>query len=91
MVDTAATIDPGGPEKKRKKGGDGGGRRNPPSIDIVGAASPVIERPADYINADAVYSTGQGAISGYHYDREGTYRDQLAANELAQVKGPGQG
>jgi len=55
----------------------------------VGATSPIEERPADFPNAPAVYSTGLGGAEMYHYDRQPTYRDQHAA-ELAQVTGPGQ-
>jgi hypothetical protein len=87
MVDTGA-ISNAGKKKKRPEPKRHGG--NPPQIDIQGAASPIVERPQDYVNADAVYSTGQGAVSGYHYDRQGVYADQLASAEVAQVKGPGQ-
>jgi hypothetical protein len=87
MVDTGATSNTG----KKGKPPPRRQHHNPPQIDIQGAASPIVERPQDYVNADAVYSTGEGAVSGYHYDRQGVYADQLASAEVAQVKGPGQG
>jgi len=86
MVDTGAVSDAAKGKKRKPEPKRG----NPPQIDIQGAASPIVERPQDYVNADAVYSTGEGAVSGYHYDRQGVYADQLATAEAAQVKGPGQ-
>lgn len=62
---------------------------NPPQIDITGAASPVEERPEDYPNRPAVYSTGTGSADMYHYHRAETGNDQRA-REMAQVTGPGQ-
>jgi hypothetical protein len=68
--------------------------RNPPSIDVVGAASPVEEAKTDVeSNAHAVYSTGAGAAEMYHYDRRPSANEeranQLGQAEVAQVKGPG--
>ena len=87
---------PTGPQPRNGGGGKGkgGGRREQhPVIDITGAASPIQERPADYVNRPAVYSTGQGTVDAYHYDRAPTARDAYAA-ELAgapaDVRGPGQ-
>jgi hypothetical protein len=67
-------------------------RQQPPTIDVTGAASPIEESPEDYRNADAIYSTGGGAVQSYHYDRKPTYRDQMAAeaNQAETVSGPGQ-
>lgn len=76
---------PGGPNRH--------GKSDNPVVQVTGAASPIEERPEDYMNADAVYSTGGGAVQSYHYHREPTYRDQYAAEnaQVETVSGPGQG
>jgi len=82
---------PGG--GKDGKGGGKGRREQHPVIDITGAASPIQERPIDYVNRPAVYSTGQGSVDAYHYDRAPTARDAYAAElagSPADVRGPGQ-
>ena len=83
-----------GPNRPTGGGGKGRGRREQhPVIDITGAASPITEQPFDYANRPAVYSTGQGTVDAYHYDRAPTARDQYAAElagSPADVRGPGQ-
>lgn len=92
MVDSAAneiTSVPLGRRGKRPGPRRHPAPQNPPSIEITGAASPVEERPQDFPNRPAVYSTGTGGAEMYHYDRQGMENDQRA-REMAQVKGPGQ-
>ena len=70
--------------------------QQPPTIQVTedaATASPIQEQPQDYQNADAVFTTGGGQVSAYHYDRQPTYREQMAteANQTVTVSGPGQG
>lgn len=86
---------PGGKRKRDPGGPNRRGHADNPVVQVTGAASPIEEQPDDYMNADAVYSTGGGNVQSYHYHREPTYRDQYAAEnaqvESVNVSGPGQG
>ena len=109
MVDTGAVNSPPTPgpgpgrpsERKHRKKPPDRDKKPPeprrkadnPVIQVTGAASPIQEQPEDYINADAVFSSGGGAVESYHYDRQPTYREQYAAEsaQVQTVSGPGQG
>lgn len=78
------------------------GRRGRPeptehaTIDLTGARNAIIDTgPPEYHHAAAVYSTGEGPVDAYHYDRQPTHTEQLASSPDMQaitpeVRGPGQ-
>ena len=45
--------------------------------------------PAEPANAEAVYTTGPGQAVEYNYTRQGTYADQYASEQQAQLQAVG--
>jgi len=45
--------------------------------------------PAEPANAEAVYTTGPGQAVEYNYTRQGTYADQYATEQQAQLQAVG--
>lgn len=106
MADSGANLPPiestppAGRRRRHQPPPNRGRGRPQPSehatIDLSGARNAIIDTgPPEYHHAAAVYSTGEGGVEAYHYERQPMHYEQVASSPDMQaitpeVRGPGQ-
>lgn len=66
------------PKKQTRKVTAPARRKRPVAVTTQTRPVPVEEKPQDYPDEPAVFTTGTGPADQYHYHRQPTYHDQYA-------------